>query len=255
MATGYTIDGDSIRRLRSLLAWWKVQPQNVGQYDSDSGQPSEPPTTTFYNGTGAEVPAYGVMAITNAAAFDSGLIPYLKIAKPSATYAKTYAVNGPLAVADKAYGQCYASGACQVLYDDASNTPAADELWGPEPGQWYLTKGASDSGWGIIVEGISNTAAKRLLGLVLLQDGQLHWGKVQATQATFANADATAVQDVSVKACDSAGTLLDATAAAFDVGTPIRATRPPPYSPITSLVISRTTTATSSSLPIVLTTR
>jgi hypothetical protein len=173
MATGYTIDGDSIRKLRSLLNWWKVQPQNVGGHDADTGQPTEVPSVTFYNASGAEVPAYGIMAITDGGALDT--IPYVKAAKPSSTYRKLYAVNGPVAVADKDYGQCYATGVVRVLYD--AGTPAVGELWGPTESQWYASKGSTGNGdanttytradWGIVVAGIVDATNKVLLGRIV----------------------------------------------------------------------------------------
>jgi len=222
MPTGYTLDAESIRRLRSLLNWWRVQPQNVGSYDSDSGQPSEVPSVTFYNASTEEVPAYGVMAVTDASAFDGSLIPYLKITKPSATAAKVYVINGPVPVSTLTYGQCYSSGECEILYDDADDTPAAEETWGPTDGEWHLTKGAADSGWGVMVAGIVNSTGKVLLGAPFQPGSQLQWGKVQSG---FVNDDAIATQTVSVKGCESSGALLDADAAAFDVSTPIRANK------------------------------
>ena len=124
----------------------------------------QPVSITFYNSTTETIPAGGIMAITGAALADT--IPYLTIAKPSATFYRAYAVNGDLQVPTKKFGQCYTSGWCRVAYD--TGTPAVSELWGPKAGQWTVSKTMTARGdCGLWIAGITDAANKIALGQIV----------------------------------------------------------------------------------------
>lgn len=135
--------------------------------------PNDPP---WYNDAAATCPAYGVAAVTGMHGDDGDPDDRMaKGAQPTDPAAKEYIVNidDELVALDE--GNHQNGEWVLALYDDAVDTPALDEVWGPEPDEWYLTKGAASSGWGIVVAGIVDSTNKILLGKIVGGNDALPW--------------------------------------------------------------------------------
>jgi hypothetical protein len=177
--------------------------------------PHDPP---WYNDAATACPEYGIAAVTGTTGDEGDKMA--KCAQPTTPAAKQYIVNidDELDAADEGN---YQNGEWVLaLYDDAVDTPAFEEVWGPETDQWYLTKGAASTGWGILVAGIVDSDEKILLGKIIGDDSDgIFYGEVQSI--TGGNADGTANRTVVVKACDIDGTAVgDQTD--FNVKTPLK---------------------------------
>ena len=174
-------------------------------------------TKPWYNAAATACPAYGVAAVTGTNGTEPDKI--LEGDRPADPAAKQYIVNTEEECDATSEGTYQNGEWVLVFYDDAVDTPAFEEVWGPEPDEWYLTKGAASTGWGIVVAGIVDSDAKILLGKIVGDGGDgIFYGEVQSG---FTNADGTANRTVSVKACDIDGTAVgDQTA--FDTKTPLK---------------------------------
>lgn len=113
------------------------------------------------NTSGESCPAYGLLAITGMEMRGTTFKrPVLTGTKPSTTFYREYAVNGPTVIPAGGYGRCTRGpAALYIAYD--SGTPALDEGWGPKPGQWTLSKGYPST---TTVSGIVDSTNKVLLG-------------------------------------------------------------------------------------------
>ncbi len=108
---------------------------------NDSGPLKKLQRVKFKNVNAAQVPAFGVMRITDLTidAEES----YLSCDQPNTFGAQsgTHAINGPLAVDSGSYGYCFPGPETMLaLYDSGDGTPAALEHWGPRSGSWKLKK-------------------------------------------------------------------------------------------------------------------
>jgi hypothetical protein len=102
-------------------------------------------------------PAFGLLAITGSES--RGRRTVLIGDKPSTTFYREYAVNGPTAIPAGKTGRCTrSSGGLWIKYD--TGTPANGEGWGPKPSQWTASKGFP----GITCEGIKDAGRYILLG-------------------------------------------------------------------------------------------
>jgi hypothetical protein len=91
------------------------------------------------NGAGEEIPPCAVMAISSVADVDGRAV--VTVIKPTATFARQYLVNSPIAISNNSSAEGYASfleDGGYVYYN--SGTPAMGEEWGVTSGQWYLTQ-------------------------------------------------------------------------------------------------------------------
>lgn len=94
-------------------------------------------TIIFKNSSGEQVPAFGVMRVTEY----SEAYRTATIAKPNSTAQARYLVNGDQPVSDGSTGWAHRLDAvCEVLYDAADGVPAYGETWGPESGSWLIHK-------------------------------------------------------------------------------------------------------------------
>lgn len=94
----------------------------------------------FYNDSGSQVPAYGLMLLKNKQAIGGGVCPSTK--QPD-TYGCQYNVfvNGPSPVANASYGYAQRLGQEIIAaYDNSFGTPANGEMWGPGNGSFLLKK-------------------------------------------------------------------------------------------------------------------
>jgi hypothetical protein len=157
-----------LRRDHAKLKYDVAELRAAVRMRSDATNPAQV-GRLFKNSTGETIPAFGVMAVTDASRAIQE--PYLKVAKPSTTFRRTYVVNGDLAIADGSFGYCHERGTVQVLYD--SGTPALGEGWGPKPGQWTLSKFYPATA---TVAGITDSSAR----VMLAEWKQIteFWGKV-----------------------------------------------------------------------------
>lgn len=112
------------------------------------------------NTSGETCPPFGLLAITGSEQRGTTYKRTVLLgAKPSTTFYRNYAVNGPTAIPDGRYGRCTRmSGGLWMLYD--TGTPANGEGWGPKPGQWDAAKGFP----GITVEGVKSAERTLLVG-------------------------------------------------------------------------------------------
>ena len=130
---GYLLSERDMGRVSRVVRRVEGQVDSLGTTGGDSRlMIPQPVSITFYNPTSETIPAGGIMAITGAALADK--IPYLTISKPSATFVRSYAVNGDLPVEKEKFGQCYTSGWVRFAYD--TGTPANGDCYGAKPSQW-----------------------------------------------------------------------------------------------------------------------
>lgn len=150
---------DTIRRLAN--AGPAVIPRGGGSKVRAQAPRENPNRTFFRNDSGETIPAFGLMAVTGAVV--STFRSYYIVTKPSATFQRKYLVNGPRSVAyvdsgHPTYGMAQEGAIQRVLYN--SGTPAADEGFGPTPGQWYATKNYPQT---CLVHGVWDSTAKIML--------------------------------------------------------------------------------------------
>ena len=115
----YSFNLDSIKRIVRTVIRDEARITNIVPPAKSSIVPTGwQPFTNNYAGT---IPAYGIVAITNAPTLISGVQAIQYTAdQPGTTFARLYAVNGPLDVPQGADGMCLFDGICQVLYDSGS---------------------------------------------------------------------------------------------------------------------------------------
>lgn len=108
--------------------------------------PSNTRWCRFRNDSGEEIPAFGIVKITDAELLEDHRL-ILLAEKPDGEEG-TFYVNGGTAVGIDRFGRCAVpEGPVWALYDDAE-TPANGDLWGPVNGSWEL--GSTGSGFTII---------------------------------------------------------------------------------------------------------
>lgn len=90
----------------------------------------------FKNNSEDTIPAYGVFRITGSEFRSEGQVALIAEQVANVSYGE-YGVNGPLAVADQAYGNGTLDNFALALTE---GTPAIDEIWGVAAGQWSLQK-------------------------------------------------------------------------------------------------------------------
>jgi hypothetical protein len=91
------------------------------------------------NGASEEIPPGAVMAISSVQDRDGQAV--VTVIKPTATFARQYLVNSPIAIANNSSAEGYVGfleDGGYVYYN--SGTPATGEEWGVTSGQWYLTQ-------------------------------------------------------------------------------------------------------------------
>lgn len=106
------------------------------------------------NSSGVVAPPGACMRIASAVAVDGELV--FTCAKPNATQQNRYLVNGPFEIGTGSSDEGIASALADpgyVMYDTGS--PAVNEEWGPEDGEWALTT----SGTGFTISGGTTTLA------------------------------------------------------------------------------------------------
>lgn len=122
--------GKQVRRMEA------IPDSNVGGRSATYAGHCELPVT-FRNDSGEIIAKYALMAITDAAPDGQGCW-VLTADKPSATFCRLYAVNGPYPVEIGGKGQCYTSGHVLVKYD--TGTPVNGEGFGAKSGQFTASK-------------------------------------------------------------------------------------------------------------------
>lgn len=100
--------------------------------------------TAFYNDSGEEIPAYGVMKITGKESVGTpGTAShrwFYRVDKPDNAFVRNFLVNGSRAVPTGKHGYAQTGPHVRALFDDADGTPTAGDGYGPKPGQWSLAK-------------------------------------------------------------------------------------------------------------------
>lgn len=112
----------------------------------------------FKNDSNETVPSHALMRIKTDVEIDGAFNVILKCTKPDTTWSRRYAVNSGTPILAGSYGLCRTSGDVHVAYD--SGTPAADEGWGPKPGQWTAAKNYPSC---LLVDGVKEAGDKIML--------------------------------------------------------------------------------------------
>lgn len=134
---------DTVRRTRGMGPTRLVGPAARPNRGAREGWHS------FKNSGSQTVPPYGVMRVLGSTVAIPG-DPHnvlLECQRPDTTFARIYAVNGPIEVAAGQFGECRLPpfDNVEVLYDTAA-TPSLGEGWGPKPDSFKLTKHYPASG-------------------------------------------------------------------------------------------------------------
>lgn len=126
-----------------------------------------------------DIPAYGIVYMTDAGSDYIEGKTYLKVDRPDGTYRQTYLVCGPRAIKAGKKGTCYfgINHPVWALWDSGSSDPAIGDFFIPIPDSFKLTA----KGYGFRVVGKSETTpARRVLvlqeppqSIVVTLDGDL----------------------------------------------------------------------------------
>lgn len=122
-------------RLMRMLKAWERDRGSVPAYPRRQ-PPAGQPTILIKSDVSEEIPAFGCMAVTGIEASDDRVI--VTVAKPSTTFRWSYLFNGPRPI--ESLGRMAIPDRPHVLGLYNSGTPAIGDVYGPTPGQWYLTK-------------------------------------------------------------------------------------------------------------------
>jgi hypothetical protein len=151
----------------------------MGNYGAE-GQALNLQWIEFYNDSGEEIPAFGVMRISGMRKKDGR--PVIECKKPHTFGSQgQHRINGPVPVESSQYGVCLVGNHVAALYDTADGTPAFGESWGPRDATWTLKK---------------NTGGYRVLGNADTTNGVVvvvsvpmmgFFGKTDAAHAKGAN--------------------------------------------------------------------
>jgi hypothetical protein len=110
----------------------------MGNYGAE-GQALNLQWIEYYNDSGEEIPAFGVMRISGMRKKDGR--PVIECKKPHTFGSQgQHRINGPVPVESSQYGVCLIGNHVAALYDTADGTPAFGESWGPRDGTWKLKK-------------------------------------------------------------------------------------------------------------------
>lgn len=107
--------------------------------------PAKPARVRFTNGSGEDIPAYAVMAVTDCDTTRG--VPVYVVGKPSTTFYPRYLVNGGRKALVGLGGSSGDGGGYATWLDeggyvlcDSTYTPALGEEWGPTDGSWALVR-------------------------------------------------------------------------------------------------------------------
>jgi len=92
------------------------------------------------NQSGTTIPPFACLRIVGAALDSTGQLIY-SVDQPNGDASASYMFNGSMAVAAGAAGSGTLDFPCQAIWD--AGTPAVADVWGPQAGQWTLTKNGS----------------------------------------------------------------------------------------------------------------
>jgi hypothetical protein len=110
----------------------------MGNYGAE-GQALNLQWIEYYNDSGEEIPAFGVMRISGMRKKDGR--PVIQCKKPHTFGSQgQHRINGPVPVESSQYGVCLIGNHVAALYDTADGTPAFGESWGPRDATWKLKK-------------------------------------------------------------------------------------------------------------------
>lgn len=110
----------------------------------------------FRNDSGETIPAFGVIRVTGATEIEAefGANHFVVTADKSNTYGSQYThyLNGPVAVADGAYGTCTSVFPAMAKHD-GTTSPTLGKLFGPRDDSWVLNK---ETGGFIVLKELPN---------------------------------------------------------------------------------------------------
>ena len=91
----------------------------------------------FRNDSGSDMPGGACIAPNGIVIIEGQSV--VSAQQPSTALYRRYLINGPVAVPNGSYGVCTFDTPAWAYYDN-SNSPAANEGWGPKPSSWKLFK-------------------------------------------------------------------------------------------------------------------